>query len=223
MKHHLLVAIDGPAGAGKSTVAKLVAKRLKIPYVDTGSMYRTVAWLAIQERLEADQEKEISELALSTPMTLIDGGVKIHDLALTDELRTSEVANFASTIAAMSGVREALVRKQQEIAKSQSVVMDGRDIGTHVLPQASVKVFLTASIEERARRRFSELEKKGQSPVYDQLLQEIKQRDENDKNRAFSPLRQAKDAVLIDSTHLTIEEMVERILELCRTKVGGAE
>lgn len=223
MKHHLLVAIDGPAGAGKSTVAKLVAKRLEIPYVDTGSMYRTVAWLAMQEHLQANQEKEISELALSTPMTLIDGGVKIHDLELTDELRTSEVANFASTIAAMSGVREALVRKQQDIAKSQSIVMDGRDIGTHVLPQANVKVFLTASIEERARRRFQELENKGQSPDYDQLLQEIKHRDENDKNRTFSPLRQAKDAILIDSTSLTIEEMVEKILELCRTKVGGGE
>ncbi|TCP69845.1 (d)CMP kinase [Baia soyae] len=223
MNSHLLIAIDGPAGAGKSTVAKRVARRLEIPYVDTGSMYRTIAWLALQESLTADQEEEISELALSTPMTLVEGGVKVRDVVLKDELRTSEISNFASTIAAMPRVREALVRKQQEIAQVQSVVMDGRDIGTHVLPQAHVKVFLTASIEERARRRFEELQGKNQSPNYKKLLQEIKQRDENDRNRTFSPLRQAKDAILIDSTDQTIEEMVEMILELCCTKMGGAE
>lgn len=221
--NRLLVAIDGPAGAGKSTVAKLVAKKLGITYVDTGSMYRTVAWFALREHYHVSQEQKITELAYSIPMVLVDQGVQIGDLVLRDELRTSEVSKFASAIAAMQGVREALVQKQQEIAEHQSVVMDGRDIGTSVLPNADVKVFLVASIEERARRRYTELKAKGLSPDYDQLLSEIQQRDTNDQNRKFSPLRQAEDAVLLDSTHLTIEEIVAQIMELCRTKMGGEE
>jgi cytidylate kinase len=140
---------------------------------------------------------------------------------LKDEIRTPEVSRAASAIATMGNVRRILVNKQQEIAAKQSVVMDGRDIGTHVLPRADVKVFLTASIEERARRRYHELLAKGFEPDFEQLKEEIRRRDENDRNRVYAPLQQAKDAVLLDTTGLPIEKVISAILALCRNKMGG--
>ncbi len=217
------VAIDGPAGAGKSTVARLVAKRLGITYVDTGAMYRAIAWRALQEKIDLSQEEQIAALAKSTQFTLEDEGIRVNGVWLKEEIRTSEVSQLASMIASMAAVRKVLVQKQQEIAANQGVVMDGRDIGTQVLPNANLKVFLTASIEERARRRYLEMNAKGIRVDREKLIEEIRQRDERDQNRQHAPLRQAPDAILVDTTHLTLNEVVEKILELCRTKVGKTE
>ncbi|WP_093230774.1 (d)CMP kinase [Thermoflavimicrobium dichotomicum] len=218
-----LVAIDGPAGAGKSTVARLVAEQLGLTYVDTGAMYRGVAWRALQEKVDVTNEEVLAQLAEATQFKLEKEGIRINGKWLKEELRTPEVSQLASAIAKMGEVRQALVRKQQEIARQHGVVMDGRDIGTHVLPHADVKVFLTASIEKRAKRRYLELLAKGYQVDERTLQEEIRKRDENDQTRKHSPLRQAEDAVFIDTSDLTVSEVVEKILELCRTKVGGNE
>jgi cytidylate kinase len=217
------VAIDGPAGAGKSTVARLVAKRLGLTYVDTGAMYRAVAWRVLQDKIDLSQEEQIAALAKSTQFTLEDEGIRVDGALLKEEIRTPEVSQLASTVASMAAVREVLVQKQQEIAAKQGVVMDGRDIATTVLPNANLKVFLTASIEERAKRRYLEMNAKGIRVDLERLIEEIRQRDERDQNRQHAPLRQAPDAILLDTTDLTLDEVVEKILELCRTKVGKTE
>ncbi|MFC7442150.1 (d)CMP kinase [Laceyella putida] len=220
---HLQIAIDGPAGAGKSTVARQVAGRLGLSYVDTGAMYRAIAWKALRENLDVHDEEAITQLAEQLTFSLHPQGIIVNGLLLKEEIRTQEISALASAIAKMPGVRRILVNKQQEIAARQSVVMDGRDIGTHVLPEADVKVFLTASIEERAFRRYKELKAKGIDVNLDQLREEIKHRDENDRTRKYAPLEQAKDAVLIDTTDLSIEDIVESIMQLCRHKMGGEE
>ncbi|WP_124727311.1 (d)CMP kinase [Staphylospora marina] len=217
------VAIDGPAGAGKSTVARKVADRLGITYVDTGAMYRALAWKALSENMDTDNEEDITHLAEGIRFSLDPNGIRVNGIPLSDEIRTPEVSNEASKIAKMPGVRRILVNKQQEIAATQHVVMDGRDIGTHVLPDADVKIFLTASIDERARRRFEELTAKGLSPDFDRIREEIRRRDENDRTRVHSPLRQAEDAIRIDTTGRSVDEVVETILRLCRNKMGGEE
>ncbi|RAL22649.1 (d)CMP kinase [Thermoflavimicrobium daqui] len=217
------IAIDGPAGAGKSTVARLVAKQLGLTYVDTGAMYRGIAWRALKENISISHEDALSALAKETQFQLENEGIRINGQWLNEELRTPQVSQLASAIAKMAKVRQALVSKQQEIARYQNVVMDGRDIGTHVLPHANIKVFLTASIEKRAHRRFLELQAKGLSVNEKTLQEEIRKRDENDRKRKHSPLRKAEDAILIDTTEQSIPEVVEKILELCRTKVGGGE
>lgn len=214
------VAIDGPAGAGKSTVARQLAERLGITFVDSGAMYRAIAWLLLQEG-ERDDEQRAVELAQDSHFSLRPDGLVVNGKLLTDEIRTPEVSALASRVATMKGVREALVRKQQEIAENQSVVMDGRDIGTHVLPDADVKVFLTASIEERAKRRYHDLLKKGVQVDLQRLQEEIAARDQNDQTREVSPLIQAEDAILLDTTGLTINQVIEKILHICRTKMGG--
>ncbi|MBA4495624.1 (d)CMP kinase [Paenactinomyces guangxiensis] len=220
---HFLVAIDGPAGAGKSTVARRVADHLEITYVDTGAMYRSIAWKLLREKVNAADEAAVTQLAESMTFALDPAGICVDGTRLTDEIRTPQVTALASTVAKMAGVRRALVRKQQEIAERQSVVMDGRDIGTHVLPHADVKIFLTASIEERARRRYKELLDKGISADLESLKEDICRRDENDRTRQYAPLRQAEDAILIDTTNQSISEAVEVILQLCRNKLGGEE
>ncbi|TCS93417.1 (d)CMP kinase [Hazenella coriacea] len=217
------VAIDGPAGAGKSTVARKVADFFGFTYVDTGAMYRAIAWKALQDGVDINNEQAITALAESLHFELDPKGIRVNNLQLTDEIRTPQVSTLASTVATMVGVRQVLVKKQQEIAQIQSVVMDGRDIGTHVLPQANLKIFLTASIEERAMRRYKELLHKGLTADLKTLQEEIRHRDENDQNRVHAPLRQAEDAVLVDTTNRSLEQVVESIIQLCRHQMGVME
>jgi len=218
-----LVAIDGPAGAGKSTVARQVAERLGISYVDTGAMYRALAWMARKNRINCEEEEAVTQLAEACEFDFHPKGIEVNGRLLTEEIRTPEIAAMASAIAKMPNVRRILVNKQQALAEKQSVVMDGRDIGTHVLPHADVKVFMTASIDERARRRYKEMTAKGIETDLEQLKEEIRRRDENDRTRKYAPLTQAEDAVLVDTTHHSVEEIVQEILDLCRNKLGGEE
>lgn len=217
------VAIDGPAGAGKSTVAKLVAKQLGVKYIDTGAMYRAVGWLALHNHIDPSNEEEILRLTESLRFTLTDSGIQVNEYHLTNEIRTEKISAIASAIATIGGVREVLVDKQRKLAGEQSVVMDGRDVGTHILPNANVKIFLTASIEKRVERRYHELKKKGAAPSLESLRQEVIQRDDNDKNRKFAPLTRAEDAILLDTTDMTTKQVVDQIIQLCRTKLGGGE
>jgi cytidylate kinase len=217
------VAIDGPAGAGKSTVAKLVAKQLGVKYIDTGAMYRAVGWLVSTKNIDAKNEEEVLRLAESSRFRLTDSGIEVNGFHLTNEIRTEQISALASSIATLGGVREVLVDKQRQLAGEQSVVMDGRDVGTHILPNANIKIFLTASVEKRVERRFKELKNKGHNPSLDTLREEIIQRDFNDKNRQFAPLTRASDAILLDTTDLTTTQVVNQIIQLCRTKLGGGE
>lgn len=217
------VAIDGPAGSGKSTVARHVAKYLDYLYVDSGAMYRAVAWRALQEHIDLEQSEAVATLAKRLRFKLSKRGIVVDGEHLTHQLRTPEVSKGASLIAKNVAVRETLVQKQQEFAACYHVVMDGRDIGTRVLPHADVKIFLTASIAERAKRRFLELQKKGYKGDLKSLEQEMQQRDHDDSTREISPLQKAADAELLDTTHLSIEKIVDQILSICGTKIGGGE
>ena len=214
----LVVAIDGPAGAGKSTVAKLAAKALGYTYIDTGAMYRAVAWKTLAERqpvtdaLILDVVKDI-DVRLS-----YDGGVThvfVDGQEITGEIRTPEVSHIVSQVAALGPVREKMVDLQRRMATEGGVLMDGRDIATHVLPNADVKIFLTASIEERAQRRWKEMKEKGYDMSLEELQKDIAARDKADSEREISPLVQADDATLLDTTGLSIDGVVARILAMC--------
>lgn len=215
----LVVAIDGPAGAGKSTVAKLVAQELHLVYIDTGAMYRAVAWKVLYQK-KGVTTAAIEEVAKDIDVRLYyEGGrtrVFVDGKEVTDEIRTPEVSHIVSKVASLALVREKMVELQRKMAESGSVLMDGRDIGTNVLPNASVKIYLTASIEERAKRRARELLEKGHAVSEADVEKEIAARDKADMEREISPLRQADDAVLLDTTGLSIKEVVSRILSLCR-------
>ena len=215
----LVVAIDGPAGAGKSTVAKLVAQELHLVYIDTGAMYRAVAWKVLYQK-KGVTTAAIEEVAKDIDVRLYyEGGrtrVFVDGKEVTDEIRTPEVSHIVSKVASLALVREKMVELQRKMAESGSVLMDGRDIGTNVLPNASVKIYLMASIEERAKRRAKELLEKGHAVSEADVEKEIAARDKADMEREISPLRQADDAVLLDTTGLSIKEVVSRILSLCR-------
>ena len=215
----LVVAIDGPAGAGKSTVAKLVAQELHLVYIDTGAMYRAVAWKVLHQK-KGVTTAAIEEVAKDIDVRLYYKGgrtrVFVDGKEVTDEIRTPEVSHIVSKVASLALVREKMVELQRKMAESGSVLMDGRDIGTNVLPNASVKIYLTASIEERAKRRARELLEKGHAVSEADVEKEIAARDKADMEREISPLRQADDAVLLDTTGLSIKEVVSRILSLCR-------
>ena len=215
----LVVAIDGPAGAGKSTVAKLVAQELHLVYIDTGAMYRAVAWKVLYQK-KGVTTAAIEEVAKDIDVRLYyEGGrtrVFVDGKEVTDEIRTPEVSHIVSKVASLALVREKMVELQRKMAESGSVLMDGRDIGTNVLPNASVKIYLTASIEERAKRRAKELLEKGHAVSEADVEKEIAARDKADMEREISPFRQADDAVLLDTTGLSIKEVVSRILSLCR-------
>ena len=210
------IAIDGPAGAGKSTIAKLVAAKLGYLYIDTGAMYRALAWLTIQAGLDFTDEKGIVQLAQRTELAFLPAQsgcqVMVDGTDISSEIRTPEVGNAASAISVLPGVRTYLVKMQQALAEHQPVVMDGRDIGTVVLPHAECKIFLTATVEVRAERRTKELLEKGIPAEMDQVKAELQERDHRDSNRAHSPLRQAEDAKWLDSSDLTIPQVVERVL-----------
>lgn len=214
-KKTLQVAIDGPAGAGKSSVAKVLAKRLGCIYLDTGAMYRAVTWLVMQNQIAFDDLAGIKALldTLQIEFRDADGTQRLYcnGVDVTEAIRTPEISANVSAISMIPLVREDLVAKQQKIAANCDVLMDGRDIGTTVLPNAQYKFFLTASLEERARRRALELQKKGVAVDLEQLMQDIALRDQKDSNRAVSPLKQAEDAEYIDTSHLSFDEVVEKL------------
>lgn len=212
------VALDGPAGAGKSTVARLVANALGFVYVDTGAMYRAVTWKILQLDIAPEQTEKVITATESLEIVLQPGEqrqlVYVDGMDVTDEIRMTEINRRVSIISQIPQVRAKLVDLQRNFAIAKGIVMDGRDIGTHVLPDAEVKIFLTASVEQRAQRRYSEVDPS--SMTLEQLEQEIMERDKKDCERESSPLIQAKDAVLLDSTHLSLTEVVEAVLNLCR-------
>ena len=218
MSHN--VAIDGPAGAGKSTIAKRIARRLGYIYVDTGAMYRAMAYYLIQNQVDATDKEAIAAACQHADISICyqDGEqvVLLNGENVNAYLRTEAVGNMASVSSVVPEVRKKLVELQQKLARETDVVMDGRDIGTVVLPDADVKVYLTASVETRAKRRFLELQEKGESADLAKIAADIEDRDYRDMHRDISPLRQAEDATLVDSSNMTIDQVVERILELCR-------
>ena len=201
------VAIDGPAGAGKSTIAKRVAKEKGYIYVDTGAMYRALAVYFLDKKINPENLDAIAAACEGEQQVYLNGE------NITSRLRNEEVGNMASKVSAVPEVRAHLLNLQKELARTQDVVMDGRDIGTCVLPEADVKIFLTASVETRALRRYKELEEKGVSCDLEEIKKDIKERDERDCTRKIAPLRQAEDAVLIDSSDMTIEEVVKAITD----------
>lgn len=213
------VAIDGPAGAGKSTIAKAVAAKKGYVYVDTGAMYRAMALYFLRANISKDDEAKISASVddIKVSIKYEDGAqhVILNDEDVTGLIRTEEVGNMASATSVYGAVRTKLVALQQELAKTTDVIMDGRDIGTVVLPNADVKVFLTASVECRAKRRFEELKAKGENPDFDKIAKDIEERDYRDSHREISPLKQADDAILVDSSDMTIDEVVDAIINLC--------
>ena len=216
------IAIDGPAGAGKSTIARRVAKELAFVYVDTGAMYRAMALYLIRSGAGKEDVKEFGRLCQGADISIEyregEQTVILNGENVTPFLRTEEVGNMASVSSADPKVREKLLDLQRKLAASMSVVMDGRDIGTTILPDADVKIYLTASSQKRAERRYKELTEKGIACCLDEIRMDIEERDRRDMNREISPLRQAEDAVLVDSSDMTIEEVTERILQICREK-----
>lgn len=218
------IAIDGPAGAGKSTIAKRAAKELSYIYVDTGAMYRAMALYFLRKGISAEDEAAVSaacdEITVSLSNEEGEQQVFLNGENVNGFIRTEEVGAFTSIVSAYSKVREKLTQLQRSMAKTTDLIMDGRDIGTCVLPDAQVKIYLTASVETRGKRRFLELQEKGVECELEDICRDIARRDEQDMNRKISPLRQAEDAVLIDSSFLGIEEAVGKILELIREKIS---
>ena len=218
------VAIDGPASAGKSTVAKIVAKKLHFIYCDTGAMYRSVTFAALKNHVKLDDDQALKELLKTIEIRFVpaepEQRVFVNDEEVTQAIRTPEITNNVSLVSAQPSVRAELTKRQQEIAEAGGIVMDGRDIGTTVLPNAEVKIFLVASVHERAVRRFKENQTKGIDTPLDVLEKEIEERDYKDSHREISPLTQAKDAVLVDTTSLTIDQVVDQILEIINQKTN---
>ena len=224
MEKKLSIAIDGPAAAGKSTVAKVVAERLSYIYIDTGAMYRALTYKALVNNLNLEDENSLLETLLSTKLELFPSPkgqlVFLDSQEVTEAIRSSEVTNSVSIVARHQKVREEMVRMQQSFAHNGGVVMDGRDIGTHVLPNAEVKIFLLASVEERAVRRHTENLQKGYSSNLEQLIEEISRRDKIDSEREYAPLKKADDAIEIDTTSMKIPEVVEKIMAFVHERVG---
>ena len=215
----LVVAIDGPAGAGKSTVAQLAAKELGYTYIDTGAMYRAVAWKVLQQGGEVTDEKILAVVSdIDVDLSYENGKttVRVDGQDVTSEIRTPEVSHIVSKVAALGPVREKMVDLQRKMAERGGVLMDGRDIATNVLPGADVKIYLTASIAERSNRRYKELREKGLAVDLADIEHDIAARDKADMEREISPLVQADDATLLDTTGMTIPEVVARIIGMCR-------
>ena len=222
---HINIAIDGPGGAGKSTISKEVAKRLGIIYVDTGALYRTIGYYAREHGLSVDDVK-VSELItpmledISIEIGYVDGTqhVYLNGEDLGDKIRQPDISMYASAVSSVPNVRAFLLETQKELARKNSVIMDGRDIGTVILPNADVKIFLTASSEARAERRYNELVAKGQNVKYEDVLSEMNQRDLADSTRAAAPLKAADDAILFDNSGYTFEGSVEHVIKLITEK-----
>ena len=222
-KNGLQIAIDGPASAGKSTVAKLIARKFSYIYCDTGAMYRSVTLSAMNHHLQLTDQRAIMKMMNHLSISFKPGKrqqkVFINDREVTLQIRSEAVTNSVSTVAALPAVRKELSNRQRQIAEDGGIVMDGRDIGTTVLPDAEVKIFLVAGVAERARRRFKDNDQKGIHTPLNQLIKEIKVRDYKDSHRKISPLVQAKDAIRIDTTHLSISEVVNRISKIINQKL----
>ena len=214
------VAIDGPAGAGKSTIAKLVAKKKGYIYVDTGAMYRGLAIQFLKKKADPEDRQAVAEACRDAEVTIgYEDGVQqiyLNGENVTGMLRTEEVGNMASKTSAIPEVREKLLELQRSLAREKDVIMDGRDIGTNILPNADVKIYLTASVETRARRRYDELKEKGTDCSLDEIARDIRERDERDMTREIAPLKKAEDAILVDSSDMTIQQVVDEICGYCR-------
>ena len=221
----LNIAIDGPVGAGKSTVADMVAARLGILHLDTGAMYRALGLTALRRQMDLQDEKAIVDLCLNLNITVSHEADGQHTFVdgedVTGLIRTQEVSMAASTVSRYAEVRKAMVRLQQKLASETDMLLDGRDICTTVLPNATAKIYLTASAEKRAHRRWLELQGKGSTDTFEEVLQAVKDRDYQDMNRPVEPLRQAEDAVLVDTSDLSLEESVEAVLRVVEEKMHG--
>ena len=218
MKKHFSIAIDGPGGAGKSTLAKAVAKKLNILHVDTGAIYRTIGYAAFSRGLDAKDESQIAPLLKEIQIDMAfdeNSGQKmlLDGKDVSTEIRLPEISMYASNVSALPCVRAYLLEMQRDIARRRSVIMDGRDIGTTVFPDAELKIFVTATPEIRAQRRYDELKAKGEEASFDEILENVKQRDYIDQNRDVSPLRKASDALLLDNSHLSISQQKEWLAE----------
>lgn len=219
------VAIDGPSGAGKSTLARQAAQALGFLYVDTGAIYRTVALACHRNGVSPEHPEQVADLLPGLNIDLDYGADGVQRMLLdgedvSDQIRTPEISMLTSAVSALPEVRTFLLEKQRELARTRNVIMDGRDIGTVVLPNASLKIFLTATPEKRAQRRYEEYLEKGQPAEYAQVLEDQKKRDYEDSHRKIAPLKQAKDAVVVDTTELSLQESVDTVLGLIRERLG---
>ncbi|KMO87030.1 cytidylate kinase [Megasphaera cerevisiae DSM 20462] len=218
----ITVAIDGPAGAGKSSAAKMAAARLRYLYIDTGAMYRAVTWAVLTERIDIDDAAAVKRLTDALQIRLEPGPhlcrVYVGETEVTETIRTPYVSSHVSSVAALAVVREKLVQLQREMAASGGVILDGRDIGTVVLPQADLKIYLTASVASRARRRFLEMHASGSTETLEAVQRSIAARDDMDSHRELSPLRRAEDAILIDNSELNLDETADVITDLIRAR-----
>lgn len=218
----MTVAIDGPAGAGKSSVAKVLASRLHYTYIDTGAMYRAITWALLQDHVDITDTEAVRKCLEAVTIRLMPEPdicrVYVNETEVTEAIRKADIASHVSAVAALAVVREKLVQLQRDLAKGGNVVLDGRDIGTVVLPDADVKIFLTASVASRAKRRYNELSAQGSTASLADIAASIEARDYTDSHRAISPLRQADDAVLLDNSELTLEGTAEAIIQIIRSK-----
>ena len=216
------IAIDGPAGAGKSTIARRTAQELSFIYVDTGALYRALAVFLVDEGVSPEDTEKVKEAVKSVKVLIAyengEQQVLVNGKNVIDRFRAESVGNMASTISAIPAVRAALLDLQRDLAKAHDVLMDGRDIGTNVLPDAELKIYLTASVETRAERRYRDLQEKGVEKPLSEIKKEIEERDHRDMTRAIAPLKQAEDAVYLDTSHMNIDEVVEAIRKLYRER-----
>jgi cytidylate kinase len=222
-RKRVVVAIDGPAGAGKSTIAKRLAERLGFTYIDTGAMYRAVALWALRQNIDPGDAHRTEQLAIAAEIELEPGRIRLNGEDVTEAIREPEVTSGASKVAVIAGVRRAMVAKQRAMGERRSVVMEGRDIGSVVFPDAEVKIFLDANPSERVRRRFQEVQGKGEPVSEDALAAQIAERDRRDSTRAEAPLTQAPDATYLDSTSLSIDEVEEAILRIVRARIANGK
>lgn len=215
------IAIDGPAATGKSTVAKQVAKILNCVYIDTGAMYRAITWYALSKGVDPKDEEKVTALLPEIDLSLhLDGKVVVNDQDITKEIRTTEVADNVSYIASYKKIRLHLVELQRKMSKNVSVVMDGRDIGSYVLPHADVKIFQVASVETRAVRRYKENLEKGINCSIEEIEENLRKRDYIDSHREFAPLKKAEDSFVLDTSNMTIDEAVNAIIKIVKNKLG---
>ena len=210
------IAIDGPAGAGKSTISKLIAKNLGINYIDTGAMYRAITYKCIKEDIDVNDIQRVVDLCSRTDVDFVDNYIYLDGQRLNEEIRTLQVSSRVSDVAKIPQVREFLLEKQRDIGKRSDVILDGRDVGTHIFPDAKYKFFLNASAQERGRRRYQELIDKGQSVVLEEIIEDIKKRDYIDSTREVAPLVKADDAIEVDTTSMTIDQVVTYISDMVR-------